>query len=69
MKGTDLTLHSLKLQRYLGGGPEEEDGDVGLSIQSEMGAGHFENVDIKGKDGPRRMGGLGDIQVIDTLTI
>lgn len=36
MKGTDLTLHSLKLQRYLGGGPEEEDGDVGLSIQCEM---------------------------------
>lgn len=38
----NLTLNSLKLQRYLGGGPEEKDGDVGLSIQHKTEAGLFE---------------------------
>lgn len=32
----NLTLNSLKLQRYLWGGPEEKDGDVGLSIKQEL---------------------------------
>lgn len=62
----DSTPHSLQLQGYLGGGPEEEEDDIGLSIQDGTGAGQFENLDIRGKGGPRRVEGLGDIQVADT---